>query len=84
MNKKGELVILSFLVLGMLMFGILAYENSIREIKFVADRESGIIYNLQSNSSICNLQEIKIENHNMELYDNLQEAQGFNLSDTCP
>ena len=90
MNKKGivEVFAITMVILTLLIVStaFLQYEGKFDNIQYIGDNSTKIVYNLKSNNSDCDYQNIQISKDNIIIFNNLQEAttqNKFNLSNQC-
>lgn len=85
MNKKGEFLALSLLILVLLIGGIFVYQGEVQDKNYVGDKTSTVVYNIKSTNANCSLEKIQIETSNMKFFNSLEEArmEGFMLNSNC-
>ena len=89
MNKRGELITLSIIVLLLILFGFIYIEGRLgkndAKMKYVGDASIGIAYNIQSENKDCNLGNILIEKNNVKYFKDLTEVSNaqFRIDDNC-
>lgn len=94
MNKKGELVTLTFAIglLAIILFSAIITEEKENRARiesnipyYVGDSSNRTAYNIRSNNSLCNLDEIKIEKKNLVILGDHQSVINvkYKISDKC-
>ncbi|MBI2498817.1 hypothetical protein HYV88_01085 [Candidatus Woesearchaeota archaeon] len=89
MNKKGEIIIISGIIIVAIAFlGLYYIENKLipqKELQYIGDTSTKIAYNLRSENSECNLNLINIEKRNIIFFENIQEinSEGYIVDTVC-
>ncbi|MBS3096522.1 hypothetical protein J4480_03725 [Candidatus Woesearchaeota archaeon] len=84
-NKKGEFVVLSFILLISLIAGIYIIQQQLEKKDYLGDSSTMVVYNLSSTNPNCSQQEIRIDMSNLKLFSTFEEANklGFRLDEVC-
>lgn len=87
MNKKGEALTISMIVIIALTISILYLEFQTQK-NYVADIQKEVVYNLRSESKSCDFSNITIEKEDIRLFETFEEAKEhnprFRRSIECP
>lgn len=75
MNKKGELITLSIIVLLILIGGIIYFQEKTKNGSYViVDLSTKIVYNPESDNPNCNINNLTLDTDNLKLFDTMNEA----------
>lgn len=85
LNKKGEFVILSFILLISLIVGIYFIQQQLEKKDYLGDTLTMTVYNFSSTNPNCLKQEIRIDTSNIKLFSTFEEANksGYRLDEIC-
>ena len=84
-SKKGELILLSMILLVALITGLFYVQQQLENQKYIGNSLSRIAYNLNSVNPNCHIQNLRIDTSNVIFFKNEAEARiaGFRIDQNC-
>mgnify|MGYP001612814398 CR=1 FL=1 len=84
-SKKGELILLSIILLVALITGLVYVQQQIENQKYIGNIKTKIVYNLNSANPNCQIQNLRIDTSNVIFFKTESEviASGFTIDKQC-
>ena len=84
MNKRGEIFLLSMILLGIISVSIAFLESKVNEQTYLIDTKGHVSYNLKSTQLSCQFDQIQINSENVKFVDSLEGLKNYTKSSLCP
>jgi len=86
-RKKGEILTLIIILIGLTVAGFVLFEDkiNIEKSKWIGDSSNKIIYNLESENPNCSLSEITINKTDIVFFKSIdsEDVKGYLISEDC-